>query len=104
MNRFAATIAKNLRSNAFYITTLVTELGYGMLTTLRTIYGGISRRALSKTRMTSWSWNSSSEPGQPFKILIENFNKNPVKFNDQQIVVSIDDHPDIIAEANVTHA
>lgn len=42
--------------------------------------------------------------GQPFKVLIANFTKNPVKFNAQQVVTTTDDYQDIIVELNMTHA
>lgn len=43
-------------------------------------------------------------PGQPFKVLIVNLTKNPVKLDTRQVVATADDHPDIIAEYNITHA
>lgn len=54
--------------------------------------------------MTNCSWNSSCEPRQTFKVLIKNVTKNIVKLNAHQIVGTADNHPDIMAESNITQA
>lgn len=46
---------------------------------------------------------SSRQCGKPFKVLIDNFTKNPVKLNAQQVFATAEDRPDIITESNITH-
>lgn len=38
------------------------------------------------------------------KVLIANFTKNLVKLNIRQVFATADNHLDIIAESNITHA
>ena len=44
------------------------------------------------------------QPGQPFRILIANFNLHSFNLNRRQVVALASVHPEKIAESDVTHA